>query len=190
MKDFVIMITAAEPGLGWKQDGFADAYVIATRNAVRDSLAMNTLAIVIRAYMAYTGVKNPAIMTATEWVEKLKNEGKDYKWASSLPTSPKAFSQELFRLAPQLEQVGITIEKVRDAYTRRIKITNLKRETEDNTIVKIDELPDLELAGRDEEAEDCERSPLDEEIARAKAEADEEEAALVKKPTIIKKPQT
>ena len=91
-----------------------------------------------------------AIMSAYGWIHTLKNSG---VWDKSMASDPKSFSQELFKLELPLKAVGVTLERIRTAKDRLIKINYAHCKQKHSETLKVDDLPYVEEPGRDEEGE-------------------------------------
>jgi hypothetical protein len=111
MADFAKWVTACEPGLEWERGTFMRAYVgnraTANESAIEGSAIGAPLVNLIEQRGAFTG-------TSKELMEELedmlpKDKGGNAKLPTGWPKSPKAFSGELRRVAPNLRAAGINV---------------------------------------------------------------------------------
>lgn len=149
MMDFAVTLAAAEEGLGWTKDTFIENYLLSIKSATHDTLETNLGAIAVLSYMKSHSDPS-ATMSAYSWVHTLKSSG---VWDKSMASNPKAFSQELFKLELPLRAVGITLERIRTAKERLIKINYAYCKPKHSEIAKTDDLQYIEEPGRDEEGE-------------------------------------
>ena len=69
MIDFAQLVTAAEPGLGWKSETFLTAYMAGLEDANRDSTDLNPVA---QAIVSFMDDKLEAEYSPTELLKKLR----------------------------------------------------------------------------------------------------------------------
>ena len=152
MMDFAIAVTAAEEGFGWEKALFMKSYSAAIKYATQDSLELNPIAWAIIGYMRSRGTEKTVELTVMKWLDLLKTRTEKEKFSGSIPSNPKALSQEIFRLKPQLEMMGIFIERVRTSRDRTIKISCPNKKVSYGS-VEAEGLEYPEDSGREAEAE-------------------------------------
>ena len=135
MADFARLAVASEPVL-WPEGSFELAYVSNREMAMDTALEADLVGDAVRRLMA---TNREWVGTATELLALLA--GRDGLYVSDeilrrrdFPTSPKALSDRLRRIAPFLKQVGITVVWLRDKRRRSITITNIMDQPSDEEI--------------------------------------------------------
>ena len=130
MVDFAHWATAAEPGLGWPNGAFMQAYRSNLDHAVEASIEADPVAEAVRLYMElYLDEKWEG--TASELLKILTERAEgDYSRKSNYwPNTPNHLSNRLRRAAPGLRQIGIEVEHdIREGSQGRriIRITKRK----------------------------------------------------------------
>jgi hypothetical protein len=126
MADFAAFAEAVGRGLGWEA-----GTVIADYNANRqDATAMQIEDSVLAAYLVETACTPGRILnwhgTATEmFAELCKVLGKKVTSSAGWPKTPRGFSNELRRIAPQLRTNGVFVAFEKRREKRIIFVTNL-----------------------------------------------------------------
>jgi len=108
MADFATWVCAAEPALGWEEGSFLEAY----RQNREDSNSLALEASVLFPLIAQSAERGMWQGTATELLEVLRMEllTATVSDTTSFPKSARELSQAMRRLAPNLIQVGVTVE--------------------------------------------------------------------------------
>ena len=108
MADFATWVCAAEPAFGWPEGLFLNAY--RCNRAEANSLALDASTLVqplMRIAARGTWQGTPTELLSTLSQESLNSPIGE---AGSFPRSPRELSQAIRRLAPNLIQVGITVQ--------------------------------------------------------------------------------
>ena len=124
MADFAQWAAACETAY-WQEGTFLDAYRRNEDEMVRDLLDADVVGAAICGLME---AENSWTGTATELVQKLHSlQAERLGWAASLPSSPRALSASMTRIAPVLRKMGIVIQRSRVGRRRerRIEIRKL-----------------------------------------------------------------
>lgn len=122
MADAAVWVTAAEEALGWKAGSFVRAYV--ANRADANDLALEASPVVpgLRAFVASL-LDGSWSGTSTELLRQLEARADDAaKRLKSWPGNPKALSDALIRLAPNLRQAGIDVEIGKSGGKRYVKV--------------------------------------------------------------------
>jgi Domain of unknown function (DUF3854) len=125
MADFAKWVTACEPALGWEPRSFLKAHQSNVGDANEIALQASPIAQPVRQFAndhkEWEG-------TATDLLEALKPLAGDKVNSKSWPKGGRALSGKLRRIAPNLDEVGVTVEMdLRDAENRRIIRLSLGR---------------------------------------------------------------
>jgi hypothetical protein len=109
MADFCLWVTAAEPGLGWEDQTFMNAYRANRTDAVELGVENDPAASAVRAMMdkrteSWEGSASELLLElASEVSERLQ---KTREW----PQTPVGLASRLRRVMPMLRQIGIEVE--------------------------------------------------------------------------------
>ena len=107
MADFSLWATAAEQALGWEKGSFAQAYTATCATANQVSREASLL---VTPLQSLASIDPPWTGTATELLTALAGYVDDAtKRQRHWPKSPKALSDNLRRLAPNLRELGIEV---------------------------------------------------------------------------------
>jgi len=120
LADFATWVVACEEALPWPRGTFMAAYTRARRAAVESTLDADPVAVALRNLLAS---REEWGGTATELLERLGEEMTDLpdvKRSHAWPKTPKALSNRLRRVAPDLRLVGLAVEFVRQHGGRRL----------------------------------------------------------------------
>ncbi|HEY5472029.1 MAG TPA: hypothetical protein VIK32_02445, partial [Candidatus Limnocylindrales bacterium] len=109
MADFVHLVTAAEPALGWTSGSFARVLEANSGEARRTALDSDPLSQVIVEYMAAHRSSSAVEKTPTDWLAVVRQLWPDAA-RSQTPANPATLSDRLKRLSPSLRSFGIGIE--------------------------------------------------------------------------------
>jgi hypothetical protein len=122
MAGFARMGEAVARGLGWPADTFLSAYEDSRRGTTLNALEESVLARVLLDSASLGGLWNWT-KSATEMLDELSRAvPARVKSSSRWPQSPRQFSDELRRIAPQLRTRGITVKFIRTPSARLITI--------------------------------------------------------------------
>ena len=139
MADFAKWVVAAEPALPWEAGHFLTAYAENRQAAVETGLADSVLAQTILAHietageMGWTG-------TAKQLLEVLGGEVEEsVRRSKNWPSSTRSLGNRLRRLAPALRAVGVSVDFMREAHTRRRLI--LIRKDSGNDVPNVPNVP-------------------------------------------------
>jgi len=122
MADFACFGEAVGRGLGWPAETFLSAYNDNRQETTLTALEESVLATVLLDMAAWGGLENWT-RSATEMLEALSRYVDPKVRASGRwPKSPRVFSNELRRIAPQLRTRGISVEFTRTCNARLITI--------------------------------------------------------------------
>lgn len=119
LADFAIWATAAEPGLGWSRGTFMQAYA-GSREAANDlALDASPIAGPVRMLAQEGGFTGAAGALLEELKKRVFEEARKQR---AWPTSPRALSSALRRLAPNLRAVCVEVEfgKTHGSNSRRL----------------------------------------------------------------------
>ncbi|HEY9869845.1 MAG TPA: hypothetical protein V6D08_11820 [Candidatus Obscuribacterales bacterium] len=117
MADFALWATACETALGMQPGQFMDAYTGNRRDALEIGLEASSLAQVIRRLeLPFEGTPNELLCLINERATE------EAKRSRTLPTTTKALSNQLRRLAPALREVGIELSRERENTRRVIRL--------------------------------------------------------------------
>jgi hypothetical protein len=121
MADFAVWVAAAEPGLGWREGRFLEAY---ERNR-DDASALAIQASAVAGEVQKLGL--PWEGTAEELLVKLNQSAtKETKQLRSWPADATRLSNAIRRITPNLRELGILIEFLpRQSIRRPIRISKL-----------------------------------------------------------------
>jgi len=145
MADFATWVTAAEPALGWQPETFMVAYTGNREAANELALEASPVAAAIRNLVEEQG-KWEGI--ARELLEKLTDsESEKTTKAKSWPKTPRALSNVLRRLAPNLRAVGISLNFWREPDRERRRMITIKKEV-GNLRPHRPQSPDVAHSGR------------------------------------------
>lgn len=148
MADLAKWVTAAEPALGWELGDFMVAYS-RNREASNDmALEGSPVAAAVTGLVAereeFSGTASELLATLEKAVEEKIQ--KQHSW----PRSPRAFSNVLRRLAPNLRASGIDIGFRRDGRDRRRLITIRTTEASCARIVRSQKDSEVAVFGADD----------------------------------------
>jgi hypothetical protein len=122
MADFACLGEAVGRGLGWPEGSFLRAYSDNHQQKSVTTLEESVLATVLLDSAALGGLVNWTL-SATEMLDQLADDVPPRVRASSRwPKSPRAFTNELRRIAPQLRTRGISVKFTRTLDNRLITI--------------------------------------------------------------------
>ena len=122
MADFACLGEAVGRALGWPEGTFVSAYSANCQEATVTALEESVLATVLLDSAAMGGLVNWTL-SATEMLDQLSDDVAGRVRASSRwPKSPRAFTNELRRIAPQLRTRGISIKFTKTRDNRLITI--------------------------------------------------------------------
>lgn len=124
MADFCKWVVASEPSLGWEPGRFYATYADNRESAHQVAIDSSPVAVAIRR-LAETGFDGGV----TELLSVLTDStDEDMTRQRGWPKSASALSGALRRLAPNLREIGISMDFDRDARTRRrtVKIRSVK----------------------------------------------------------------
>jgi hypothetical protein len=122
MADFACLGESVGRALGWPEGTFLAAYTANRLEAAVAALEESVLATVLLDSAALGGLANWTL-SATEMLEQLAEDVPARVRASSRwPKSPRAFTNELRRIAPLLRMRGISVDFTRTPHTRLITI--------------------------------------------------------------------
>src|SRR5690606_36457753 len=132
MADYARWIAAAEPALPWKPGEHLEIYAGNRREAAAVSLESNAVA---QAVLALMERREEWEGTATELLAALEQYASDRDQRSKhWPTSARALSGRLRRVAPLLRQAGVEVEWTRDSDRDRARKVRLqKQKTKEGT---------------------------------------------------------
>jgi hypothetical protein len=123
MADFATWAVAAEPALGWPDGAFMRAYDGNRSSAHELALEASSVGSPVRALLCTGDWQG----TSTELLERLTSiAGDSIAHRKDWPADPRALSQELARLAPNLRAVGIGFERKPTGKQRLIFLTGLQ----------------------------------------------------------------
>lgn len=129
MADFATWVTAAEPALGWPDRAFVRAYTRNRRSA--HSLALDAASIV-PPLMALVETSREWTGSAARLFDELAGlAGERVLRREDWPSSPRALSGQLRRLAPDLRSIGIDVEFGRRSGRMRPLIVRRTEEADD-----------------------------------------------------------
>lgn len=125
MADFTRWVTAAEPGLGWKDGAFLRAYAANRTEAIETGLESDYVAVAVRHLMSGQELWEG---TATELLDELALHTKDeIKRGRCWPKNNRSLSNRVRRIAPALRAGGLTVEFERETTGAKRKLIVLKR---------------------------------------------------------------
>jgi hypothetical protein len=118
LADHARWVTAAEPALGWKDDHYLSVFDRARIEGVETVLESSQIFDPVKKVAAsgFEGSATDLLAQLSGHVDEKVTRRKDW------PTSPRALSGELRRLAPSLRRIGISIDRERTNDRRVIKI--------------------------------------------------------------------
>jgi hypothetical protein len=123
MADFARYGEAVGRGLGWPAETFLSIYGDNRKEAASTSLEESVLAEVLLLSAALGGLREWTL-SPTEMLSDLSREvSRAVRASSRWPKSPRAFSNELRRIAPQLRVRGISVTFSRNRESRFITIS-------------------------------------------------------------------
>jgi hypothetical protein len=124
MADFALWSTAVERGLKWPDGTFADAYHRNRFHAVELALEGRPVGQAIRKLVTHhsnwTGTAACLLETCSRFVSPRIRRSRDW------PSTPVAFKNELRRLKPGLQAVGISWEEWRESNYNRDRMIRLR----------------------------------------------------------------
>jgi hypothetical protein len=139
MADFAVWVTAAAPVLGWEPNHFLDVYS-ANRDAAHElALEASVIAPAVRALAArgsWTGTTAELLIALASEADEPTRRSKTW------PDSTRRLSAALRRVAPNLREVGVTVEFIDDR-----KLGTRRRQ------VRLKESPGFERSERSERSE-------------------------------------
>jgi hypothetical protein len=140
MADFATWAVAAEPALGWPDGAFMRAYAGNRASAHELALEASSVGSPVRALVSAGDWQG----TSTELLERLTSiAGESVTRRRDWPADPRALSQELARLAPNLRAVGIGFERKPTGKQRLIFLTGLQSSVSSvSSVVHVREDPD------------------------------------------------
>lgn len=125
MADFAEWVTAAEPALGWSPGAFMEAYTGHLEASNELALEASPVAGKLQEFMSdhpeWTGTATELLETLIGKVEERRRQ--QWERLNIWPTSAKALSNTLRRLAPNLRAIGIEVifgERERSRSRRRL----------------------------------------------------------------------
>ena len=122
MADFACLGEAVGRGLGWPEGSFLRAYSDNHQESTVTTLEESVLATVLLDSAAMGGLVKWTL-SATEMLEELADDvPRRVRASSRWPKSPRAFTNELRRIAPQLRTRGISVKFTRTPDNRLITI--------------------------------------------------------------------
>jgi hypothetical protein len=122
MADFARFGEAVGRGLGWPAETFLSAYSENRREATVTALEESVLARILLDSAAWGDMGNWTL-SATEMLDELaKYVPPNVRASGRWPKSPRTFSNELRRIAPQLRTRGISVNFVRNRVSRLITV--------------------------------------------------------------------
>ena len=121
MADFATWVTAAEPGLGWDENSFMDAYMancaVANQVAIESAQISAPLLKLLKDCGAWSG-------TCSDLLDELKSRVPiDVLRHKHWPANAQALSGRLKRLATNLRKIGWAAEWHRDGSQRTVSIS-------------------------------------------------------------------
>ena len=124
MADFAKLMAACEPGLGWEQEAFINAYE-ANRSAISEAIfESDPVAVAIRDFILNRPEPRNWEGTATELLAELnKNVSDEMRRSRFWPTKVNALGNAVDRAAPALRLRGIHITKHVTSKARLIHIS-------------------------------------------------------------------
>jgi len=109
MADFCLWVTAAEPGLGWEDQAFINAYRANRTDAVELGVEKDPVASAVRAVMdtraePWEGSASELLLDLGREVSEKVQKSRDW------PSTAASLANKLRRVMPMLRQIGIVVE--------------------------------------------------------------------------------
>jgi len=140
MADFATWAVAAEPALGWPDGAFLRAYSGNRASAHELALEASSVGPPVRVLLStgdWQGTPTELLVRLTSIAGDSVTRRKDW------PADPRALSQELARLAPNLRAVGIGFERKSTGKQRLIFLTGLQSSVSSvSSVVPVRDNPD------------------------------------------------
>jgi hypothetical protein len=142
MADFATWVVAAEPALGWPPGGFLRAYAGNRASAHELALEASSVGPPVRVLLSSGDWQG----TPTELLGQLTSiAGDNVTRRKDWPADPRALSQELARLAPNLRAVGIGFERKSTGKQRLVFLTSLQSSVSSvSSVVPVRGTPDAD----------------------------------------------
>jgi hypothetical protein len=122
MADFARFGEAVGRGLGWPANSFISAYSDNRWEATLGALEESALATVLLEWAEFGGLQNWT-SSASEMLPRIaKDVDPRVRGSARWPKTPRTFSNELRRIAPQLRARGISVKFTRSRHSRLITI--------------------------------------------------------------------
>ena len=127
MADFACLGEAVGRGLGWPEGTFVETYGANRHEATVTALEESVLATVLLDCAALGGLINWT-KSASEMLDDLADDvPRRVRASSRWPKSPRAFTNELRRIAPQLRTRGVSVTFIRTNTNRLITINAVRK---------------------------------------------------------------
>ena len=142
MADFATWVVAAEPALGWPDGAFLHAYTGNRASAHELALEASSVGPPVRVLLSTGDWQG----TPTDLLGRLASiAGDSVTRRKDWPADPRALSQELARLAPNLRAAGIGFERKSTGKQRLIFLTSLQSSvSSDSRVVPVRGTPDAD----------------------------------------------
>lgn len=142
MADFVKLVVAAEPALGWEQGTFLKAYDESQARTVESALTDDPVAVELRKIPADPRCGGSFCGTATELLNILNRHVTEDVKRGSWPKTPGSLSKRLRIIAPFLRKVGTDIQFSRIPGERHIEIRKIVSAASDRPDTRSDDAND------------------------------------------------
>ena len=132
MADFARWVTAAEAGLGWPVGSFLTAYDANRTDAHELALETSPIPSAVRSLIAgaegWEGTASELLLALADHVEEPVRRGRDW------PSSPRALSAVLRRIAPNFRAIGVEVEFARGPDSRRRRLIRIIQKIDGRTV--------------------------------------------------------